>query len=58
MGQVPHQCKKSRQDQERMGLGTGTVLGQALGTCALAEMGPLGGGQGAGPLGPISALRT
>jgi len=46
MGQVLCQCRKSSQDQEGMGLGTGSVLGLALGTCAPAEMGLLGDGHG------------
>lgn len=45
-------------DQEGIELGAGTVLGQVVGTCAPAEMGPLGDGQRAGPLGSVSALWT
>lgn len=50
MGQVLHECGKSSQ-------GSG---GDRAGCryCAPAEMGPLGDGQRAGPLGPVSALWT
>ena len=46
MGQAWHQCRKSSHDQEGLGLGTDTVLGQVLGTHAPAEMEFLGDEQG------------
>lgn len=44
MRQVLHQCRNSSQGKEGVGLGTGFVLGQVLGTHDPAETGPLGDG--------------
>lgn len=47
-GKIPNQCRKFSQDQEGLGLGTDTVPGLVLGTCAPAKWDPweMGRGQG------------